>query len=293
MKQMLQSIKRLIKKTLRHFKKQVPVYIPVLQTELLNGRVALITGGTSGIGFATAKSFLNSGATVVITGRDIERVKNTCNKLISINAENYTAKVYGIEMDISKTQEMEEKFREALSLLDGKKIDILVNNAGILQGGTFGNISENDYDMTLNTNLKGTYFLSQIVANYMKTNKIAGNILNIASSSSLRPAISPYNITKWGIRGLTLGLAKTLIPYGIVVNGLAPGPTATPLLVKDGYNGIEHAPSLPAGRYVTAEEIANMAVILVSACGKMIIGDIIYMTGGAGTITLDDVPYTF
>lgn len=293
MKQMLQSIKRLIKKTLRHFKKQVPVYIPVLQTELLNGRVALITGGTSGIGFATAKSFLNSGATVVITGRDIERVKNTCNKLISINAENYTAKVYGIEMDISKTQEMEEKFREALSLLDGGKIDILVNNAGILQGGTFGNISENDYDMTLNTNLKGTYFLSQIVANYMKTNKIAGNILNIASSSSLRPAISPYNITKWGIRGLTLGLAKTLIPYGIVVNGLAPGPTATPLLVKDGYNGIEYVPSLPAGRYVTAEEIANMAVILVSACGKMIIGDIIYMTGGAGTITLDDVPYTF
>ena len=84
-----------------------------------------------------------------------------------------------------------------------------------------------------------------------------------------------------------------MIPYGIVVNGLAPGPTATPLLVKDGYNGIEHAPSLPAGRYVTAEEIANMAVILVSSCGKMIIGDIIYMTGGAGTITLDDVPYTF
>ena len=216
---------------------------------------------------------------VVITGRNIERVRNICNELISINAGNYAEKVYGIEMDISKTQEIEKKFREALSLLKGKKIDILVNNAGILQGGAFGSVSENDYNMTLDTNLK--------------TNKIPGNILNIASSSSLRPAISPYTITKWGIRGLTLGLAKALIPYGIVVNGLAPGPTATPLLVKDGYNGIEHAPSLPAGRYVTAEEIANMAVILVSSCGKMIIGDIIYMTGGAGTITLDDVPYTF
>ena len=291
MKQILQCVKRLIKRTLRYFKKQVPVYIPILQTDLLNGRVALITGGTSGIGFAIAKSFLNSGATVVITGRNIERVKNTCNKLISINTGNYTAKVYGIEMDISKTQKIEEKFWEVISLLDGKKIDILVNNAGILQEGMFGNISENDYDATLNTNLKGTYFLSQIVANYMKTNKISGNILNIASSSSLRPAISPYTVTKWGIRGLTLGLAKALIPYGIVVNGLAPGPTATSLLIKDGYNGIEH--TLPAGRYVTAEEIANMAVVLVSACGKMIIGDIIYMTGGAGTITLDDVPYIF
>ena len=291
MKQILQCVKRLIKRILRYFKKQVPVYIPILQTDLLNGRVALITGGTSGIGFAIAKSFLNSGATVVITGRNIERVKNTCNKLISINTGNYTAKVYGIEMDISKTQEIEEKFWEVISLLDGKKIDILVNNAGILQEGMFGNISENDYDATLNTNLKGTYFLSQIVANYMKTNKISGNILNIASSSSLRPAISPYTVTKWGIRGLTLGLAKALIPYGIVVNGLAPGPTATSLLIKDGYNGIEH--TLPAGRYVTAEEIANMAVVLVSACGKMIIGDIIYMTGGAGTITLDDVPYIF
>lgn len=109
MKQMLQSIKRFIKRTSRHFKKQVPVYIPVLQTDLLNGRTALITGGTSGIGFAIAKSFLSSGATVVITGRNIERVRNICNELISINAGNYAEKVYGIEMDISKTQEIEKK----------------------------------------------------------------------------------------------------------------------------------------------------------------------------------------
>ena len=67
------------------------------------------------------------------------------------------------------------------------------------------------------------------IVRYMKDNKIKGNILNIASSSSLRPATSAYTISKWGIRGLTLGLAKSLAPLGIVVNGVAPGPTATPL----------------------------------------------------------------
>ena len=121
MKQILQSFKRFIKRTLRRFKKQVPVYIPVLQTDLLNGRTALITGGTSGIGFAIAKSFLSSGATVVITGRNIERVRNICNELISINAGNYAEKVYGIEMDISKTQEIEKKIQGSTFFTEREK----------------------------------------------------------------------------------------------------------------------------------------------------------------------------
>ena len=254
----------------------------------LENKVAIVTGGSRGIGYATVQAFLREGATVILTASSQESAERAVTKLKEEFPESTIA---GISPNLGSLESVREAFIEATSKYGC--VDILVNNAGILQGGAFGSVSENDYNMTLDTNLKGTYFLSQIMANYMKTNKIPGNILNIASSSSLRPAISPYTITKWGIRGLTLGLAKALIPYGIVVNGLAPGPTATPLLIKDEYNGIEHAPSLPAGRYVTAEEIANMAVILVSSCGKMIIGDIIYMTGGAGTITLDDVPYTF
>lgn len=86
-------------------------------------------------------------------------------------------------------------------------------------------------------------------------------------------------------------MAKFLIPYGIVVNGVAPGPTATPLMNKDENSSIEH-PSNPAGRYALPEEIANMAVFLTSNMGRTIIGDIVYMTGGAGIITLDDSKYS-
>ena len=229
------KMRNIIKEVLRSFKKIVPVYVPVIQSDLLKGRTALVTGGTRGIGYAIAKRFLESGATVIITGRNAKRVQNACEKIKNENKEAYRGQVFGIEMDVSDVQNLEKKFDEILSNLNGSKIDILVNNAGINSKGTFGNTLEGDFDSVLNTNLKGTYFLSQIIAKYMQKNKIEGNILNIASSSSLRPATSSYMLSKWGLRGLTLGLAKTLIPYGIIVNGLAPGPTATSLLIKDIY----------------------------------------------------------
>lgn len=186
---------------------------------------------------------------------------------------------------------LEAKFQEALKLT-GKEIDILVNCAGV-QGGAFGYESEELYDNAINTNLKGTYFLSQVVARYMKDMHIKGNILNIASSSSLRPAATSYTISKWGIRGLTLGMAKILAPYGIVVNGLAPGPTATPMLRKNSSEDNLYRAESPIGRFATSEEIANMAVILVSDMSRTIVGDIIYMTGGGGLTTFDDISYKF
>ena len=76
----------------------------------------------------------------------------------------------------------------------------------------------------LDTNIKGTVFLSKYFSEYLRQNDIKGNILNMVSSSGLRPAVSAYEISKWGLRGFTAGLAKKLIPYGIVVNGIAPGP---------------------------------------------------------------------
>lgn len=116
-------------------------------------------------------------------------------------------------------------------MINGRTIDILVNNAGLV-GGDIRNTSEVDFDKIINTNLKSVFFLSRLIAEDMVKNGIEGNILNIASSSSLRPAISAYTLSKWGVRGLTQGLAKMFAPHGIVVNGLAPGPTATPMLGK-------------------------------------------------------------
>ena len=255
--------------------------------EMLKGRTALITGATSGIGFEIAKSYLEAGAKVIITGRDKDRIQHACSLLKSIH-QNYI--VHGIQMNNCDVPIFKEKLEEMLRWKDINQIDILVNNAGVL-GGDIRDTTETEYDNIVNTNLKGVFFLSQMIGHYYKEQHIEGNILNIASSSSLRPAASAYTITKWGIRGLTLGLAKILTPYGIIVNGIAPGPTATRMIFKESNTDI--AFKNPIGRCAMPEEIANMAVFLVSTMGRSIVGDIIYMTGGSGLITLDDVNYEF
>lgn len=287
------SVKKYVKRVGRYLLKGLPVnhittnIVTIAPNELLKGRKALVTGGTSGIGYAIASAFLRSGASVVITGRTEHRLDDSIKKLAE---ENPSAKdrISFVVMDNKEVSSFKTLFDSHPIL---KETGILVNNAGVL-GGDISIATEEDYDNILDTNLKGTFFLSQLVARNMKDRGIKGNILNIASSSSLRPATSAYTISKWGIRGLTLGLAKVLAPYGITVNGLAPGPTATPMLIKGEITEITHD-DLPIGRYAMPEEIANMAVVLTSGMGRMVVGDIVYMTGGAGLITLDDTYYQF
>ncbi len=288
------NIKRFAKASLQYavrvfgHRPVVAQVVKMAPSEWLAGRTALITGGTSGIGYAIADAFLAAGAEVVVTSRTERRAQEARDRLAAENAERHP-KIHGVTMDVSDTADISSAFERAIAVTDTKRIDILVNNAGILGGDVFDSSPE-EFSAVLDTNLKGTAFLSRTVARYMIENKIKGNILNIASSSSLRPAISAYTLSKWGIRGLTLGLAKALIPYGIVVNGIAPGPTATPMLLPDGGEDIGHD-TLPAGRYAMPEEIANMAVVLVSGMGRTVVGDIVYMTGGAGLITFDDTNY--
>lgn len=257
----------------------------------MHSRCAIVTGGTSGIGFAIAKAFLNAGASVIITGRSKDRISSVIDELSKVAA---TSSVFGFVLDNTRVDTFEGLFNSMLSQVQAKgisSIDILVNNAGVNFQG-MPNAIESEYDLVLDTNLKGAFFLSQLFGKYLVSNNIHGNILNIASASSLRPADSAYTVSKWGMRGLTLGLAKSLGKDGITVNGIAPGPTATPMMIKNGDNNM-NLDRVLLGRYITPEEISNMAVILVSEMGRSIMGDIIYMTGGAGILTYDDVKYSF
>lgn len=283
----MSRLKSFIKRKLTKVIKE-KVTIPLIEGHCLDNRVALITGGTSGIGYAIAESFLRNGADIIIIGRSdggLESAKQKLCRGLDVNQD----RVKACKLDISNTGSIEKSLIDMMENL-GKKIDILVNNAGVNGGELFPNTSESDYDRVLDTNLKGMYFVSQVIAKYMVENNIKGNILNITSSSSLRPAISPYIVSKWGERGLTLGMAKKYLPYGIIVNGIAPGSTHTPMLKTDSSNDL-YLDYSPAKRYLAPEEIGNMATVLVSDLGRMIVGDTIYMTGGAGVITYDDMTY--
>lgn len=257
---------------------------------LLKDKVVLITGGSSGIGKAIAQSMLAAGANIIITGRDENRLQNSLTDILN------SPRIKELKKKTIETLVLDNNditiFNEKINLLIRKfgRIDILVNNAGIM-GGDISNCNSDEFQSIIDTNLRGTFFLSKIVAAKMIEYKIHGNILNISSSSSIRPASSAYALSKWGIRGLTLGLAKSLSPHGIVVNAIAPGPTATSMLNMETESNL-YFPN-PLGRYIKAEEIGEMAVILTSNLGRSIIGDTIFMTGGSGLLTFDDINYKF
>lgn len=289
------GLKQYIKRGVKFILHGVPerkVYAQVsylAPSEMLKGRTALVTGGTSGIGFEVAKAYINAGARVVITGRNEEKVKKACE---AINKEvSRKGNIFGMVMNNTDVKSMPSKLQDIERVLGTGHIDILVNNAGVV-GGEVKDCTEELYNTILDTNLKGTFFLSKLVARYWVDNQIEGNILMMGSSSSLRPATSAYTLTKNALYGFTKGLAKVLAPHGITVNGLAPGPTATPMTMPNGVRDEIAFPN-PLGRFVMPGEIANMAVFLVSNMGRSIIGDMVFMTGGSGIVTFDDVKYSF
>ena len=250
-------------------------------SQLLSEKTILVTGGSSGIGKAIAKACLASGAKVIITGRNETKLQKAKNELQQISQSIYT-----LNLDISKVSGLSD-IPQQIQQLTGSSVNVLVNNAGISKGN-FDNLNEDEFSAVMDTNLKGTVFLTKSIVDDMIFNEIQGNILNIISSSGNRPALSAYELSKWGLKGFTLGLAKRLIKKGIVVNGIAPGPTATPMLKADEDKNLYH-PTNPSGRFTTPGEIANLAVFLISDMGRQIVGDIIYMTGGAAVTTFDDI----
>lgn len=239
---------------------------------IMEGKEALITGGTSGIGLAIAKKMIACGARVTIIGRNPEKAKNAAEE---IHCDYLIA-------DLTKTQEL---ITEVEQFIENRRIDILVNSAGVLDMEPWLKKTPENFDLVINTNLKAAYFMSQTIAKHMIKHNIQGHILNVSSSSSMRPSWGPYQLSKRAMNGMTLGFAQKLAPHGITVNGLAPGVTMTPMAS----NFVEDTENLayynPLRRAETPEEIANLAVFLLSNLGTSIVGDTVMITGGSGILS--------
>lgn len=272
MKKIVRKIKKLIKK-----KEVVPIFVSQHDSKMLKNKIAIVTGGTGGIGYAISKKLLGSGCCVVIVGSNYQKYKSKYSCLNS-------SKVKFLNLDLCNIKSFEGIIKKAANQFDDSQLSILINCAGINEKRGFFDVTEEEFDHTLKVNVKGTFFMSKYFSEYLIKHNIKGHILNISSASGLRPASTPYALSKWAINGMTKGLADILLPYDIVVNGLAPGPTATEMINKS--NEDIYSETSPCGRCSTPEEIAELAYFMVSEKGNMIIGDTFYMTGGSGTISL-------
>ena len=238
---------------------------------LLKGKSVLITGGSSGIGLAIAKKCLSEGAKVVITGRDKQKLKDAFE---AFNSPMLKTLVW----DVGDISILDNKLTEASSLL-GDKINILINNAGILMSEPFLAVTDEVWDKVYSTNSKGLFFITQAISRSWIKNQVGGKIINISSTGGFLGATCPYRMTKWDVVGLTEGLGMKLSPYGILINSIAPGRTATNML---GLNASENAYDSysPVKRIGLPEEIAELAVFLMSDAANYIVGQTIICDGG-------------
>lgn len=263
-------IKRLLPKPIN-----TPVVIMPKNGEELKDKVALITGGSGGIGFAIAKAYLSAGARVIIAGTSCTKLKAICDSVSS-------DKIKYINLNYNDPTEFPKKVDEAVSCWG--KIDIFVSSTGIhvdRDDLDFLNTTVEEYDSIMAINLRGTYFMCQAIAQYMIKKDIKGHILLVSSQSALEPSWSPYRLSKLGIDGITRGMAQRLLKYGIVVNAIGPGPTATTM--QKNYNGKSiYTPLNPIERFTMPEEVAQYALFLASDLGNTIVGQTIYMSGGRG-----------
>lgn len=237
----------------------------------IRGKKALVTGGSRGIGRAIADKLVRTGVDVVITGRNPSTLKQTADEL------NASWMVW----DITDISCMQSNFDQCVELLGG--FDILVNNAGVLTeknewGMGMLNLTEDEWDRVINTNLKGAYFMMQTAVRYMAQNNIAGNVLNISSVAATEPYCGPYTVSKGGLTGLTRGWGKQMAPLGIVVNGIGPGPIATEMNHWHEGDSMEHK-RIPTGRFGTTGEVADLAMYLLSEEANQIIGHTVIIDG--------------
>jgi NAD(P)-dependent dehydrogenase (short-subunit alcohol dehydrogenase family) len=243
----------------------------------LDGKVAVVIGGTSGIGLSIALGLAEAGADVIPTSRRGDKVKDAVKAV-----ESKGRRSLAMAIDATRRKEV-EKLASAVMKEFGR-IDILVNSAGTLWVGPFAEMPENEYERVMDVNLRATVLTCQIIGKVMIEQK-GGKIVNISSMAALwgQPDILPYCMSKGGIAQLTKGLAVEWARYNIQVNDIAPGLFITPLseeVFTDPVVNKRLKEKTPMGRLGELDELQGAAVFLASRASDFITGESIRVDGG-------------
>lgn len=245
----------------------------------LEGKVALVTGSSRGIGEAIAVRFASEGAKIIINYRSHpDEAQETLNKIEAAGSQGQI-----VQADLSKIAETNQLVQEGIDRFG--KIDILVNNAGIEKRGDFSEVTEDDYDQVIDVNLKGVFFATQAVVKHFRETQRPGKIINISSVHEELPFphFTAYCASKGGVKMLMRNLAVELGSDGITINNVTPGAIATPInqeLLNDPEKLQKVTQNIPLGRLGKPEEVASLVAFLASDEADYITGSTFYIDGG-------------
>jgi len=259
--------------------------ISTIKRNSLEGKVAIITGGDQGIGRAIALRLAAEGADIAFcyhTHRSAaEEVVASITRIA--DGAGIERKVLALQADISRTAEIQNFVTNAFERFGTAAI--LVNNAGLERRADFWDVTEQDYDLVLNTDLKGIFFTTQAVVRHWLAEKQRGTIINISSVHEELPFphFAPYCVSKGGLKMLARDLAVELAPYGITINNVAPGAIETPInraLLNDPAKLKPLLENIPLKRLGKPDDVAGVVAFLASADADYITGTTVFVDGG-------------
>jgi len=241
----------------------------------LEGKVAIVTGGTRGIGRAVAQCLAEDGASVVVSGLDATRLDTATKEL-----EGLGVAVLGVVADVARREDVERLVDQTKERF--ARIDVLVNNAGVTRDALLVRMKDEDWDRVLEVNLRGAFLMTRAVAKVMMRQK-AGRIINIASTAGAmgNPGQANYSAAKAGLIGLTKSVARELSRWGILVNAVAPGLIDTDMAAAMPAEAREALlAEVPLGRIGSGREVADVVRFLAGEGAAYVTGQVLHVNGG-------------